>query len=80
MEVLYDLDEEAAALCREKGIQFVRGATVGVHPEYVSMVVDLLEERINEGTERPFLGTYGASHDLCPANCCLYPVSRPTRP
>jgi protoporphyrin/coproporphyrin ferrochelatase len=80
MEVLYDLDEEAASLCREKGIQFVRGDTVGVHPEYVSMIVVLLEERISEGTERPFLGTYGASHDLCPANCCLYPVSRPTRP
>jgi len=73
MEVLYDLDHEAADLCAEKGIQFVRAATVGVHPRFVSMIVDLIEERLSPDTERPFIGDYGPSHDLCPTNCCLYP-------
>jgi len=73
MEVLYDLDHEAADLCKEKGIQFVRAATVGVHPRFVSMIVDLIEERLSLDTGRPFVGSYGPSHDLCPLNCCLYP-------
>lgn len=73
MEVLYDLDHEAADLCKEKGIQFVRAATVGVHPRFISMIVDLIEERLECDTERPSVGGYGPSHDLCPANCCLYP-------
>ena len=73
MEVLFDLDHEAADLCKEKGIQFVRAASVGVHPKFVSMIVDLIEERLSPDTERPCLGSYGPSHDLCPANCCLYP-------
>lgn len=80
MEVIYDLDHEAADLCRERGIQFVRAATVGVHPKFVKMIVDLIEERLSVGTERPYLGSLGASHDLCPIDCCLYPVTRPTRP
>ena len=78
MEVLYDLDHEAADLCTEKGIQFVRAATVGVHPRFISMIVDLIEERLSLDTERPFVGSYGPSHDLCPANCCLYPQSADT--
>ncbi len=73
MEVLYDLDHEASDLCKEKGIQFVRAATVGVHPRFISMIVDLIEERLSCDTERPYVGQYGPSHDLCPANCCLYP-------
>jgi protoporphyrin/coproporphyrin ferrochelatase len=72
MEVMYDLDEEAADLCKEKGIRFVRAKTVGIHPEFVAMVVDLIQERLAEGTDRPCIGDMGASHDLCPANCCLY--------
>lgn len=73
MEVLFDLDHEAADICKEKGIQFVRAATVGTHPSFVKMIVDLLEERISSDTVRPYVGSYGPSHDLCPGNCCLYP-------
>lgn len=73
MEVLFDLDHEAADVCRRLGIEFVRAATVGVHPRFVSMIVDLIEERLSIETDRPYMGTYGASHDLCPGNCCLYP-------
>jgi ferrochelatase len=80
MEVLFDLDHEAADICKERGIQFVRAASVGVHPRFVSMVADLIEERLSVDTELPCMGTYGPSHDLCPPNCCLYtqPTRRPT--
>jgi ferrochelatase len=32
MEVMYDLDYEAAALCRDLGLNFVRARTAGTHP------------------------------------------------
>ncbi len=73
MEVLYDLDEEAANTSREHGITMIRAASVGTHPAFVSMVVDVIQERLAANTPRPFIGSYGASHDICPANCCLYP-------
>jgi ferrochelatase len=73
MEVLYDLDEEAASTCKALGIQMARAATVGTHPKFVAMIVDLIEERLRPGTERPALGSYGPSHDLCPVDCCRYP-------
>jgi len=80
MEVMYDLDEEAAAKCKELGIEFIRTPTVGTHPQFVAMVVDLIEERLRRGTDRPSVGNYGPSHDICPANCCLYPQTGRPRP
>lgn len=77
MEVLYDLDTEAAELCQRLGIDFARVPTVGVHPAFVRMIADLIQERMSGQSERPALGSYGPSHDICPADCCLYP--RPTR-
>lgn len=81
MEVIYDLDHEAKDLCDSLGIQFVRADTVGIRAPFVSMIVDLIEERLSEDTERPSIGSLGPSHDLCPLNCCLYPqTGRPQRP
>jgi len=74
MEVMYDLDEEALAKAAELGLACVRAGTVGVHPTFVSMIVDLIEERMQGTTERPSLGDLGAWHDVCPVNCCLYPL------
>lgn len=77
MEVLYDLDTEAAELCARLGIECVRVPTVGVHPAFIGMVADLIQERLSHNSERPYLGAYGPSHDVCPANCCLYPRPAP---
>ena len=77
MEVLYDLDTEAAEACKQNGIEMVRVPTVGVHPRFISMIADLVEERLFGLPERPYLGDYGPSHDVCPADCCLYPRTRP---
>ena len=58
MEVIYDLDTEARRLCESLGIRMVRAATVGVHPEFVSMIRDLVLER-TEGAPRLAVGDQG---------------------
>jgi protoporphyrin/coproporphyrin ferrochelatase len=45
MEVIFDLDTEAAATARELGLPFARAGTVGTHPAFVGALVDLLVER-----------------------------------
>jgi ferrochelatase len=42
MEVLYDLDTEARALCDQLGLKMVRAGTAGAHPKLVSMVCDMV--------------------------------------
>lgn len=73
IEVLFDLDTEAKQLCERLGIGFVRVPSVGVHPQFVSMVADLLQERIQPLETRASVGRLGPSHDVCPVDCCLYP-------
>ena len=77
MEVLYDLDTEAADLCRELGVAMARAATVGTAPQFVSMVRDLIAERAWNLPDRPALGRLPASHDVCPLDCCLAPQRPP---
>ena len=76
MEVLYDLDTEAAALCSELGIEMVRADTVGTDPAFVAMVRDLIAERHFAEPERVAIGSLPASHDVCPLDCCAAPVMR----
>ena len=77
MEVLFDLDTEARELCERLEINLHRASTAGSHPGFVRMVRDLIAERIEEDGERPYLGTLGPSHDVCPKDCCLYTPTRP---
>ncbi|MGC2742502.1 MAG: ferrochelatase [Candidatus Angelobacter sp.] len=42
MEVLYDLDTEARALCDQLGMKMVRAGTAGAHSKLVSMICDML--------------------------------------
>ena len=72
MEVLYDLDTEARELCGKLGLNLVRAATVGNHPAFVSMIRELLLERMGELPPRS-LGDQGASHDVCDPDCCAPP-------
>ena len=81
MEVVYDLDEEARVLCSELGLKMVRARTVGTHPLFVSLLRELIAERIGffEEPVRRAVGDDGPSHDVCPETCCL-PVARPYVP
>ncbi|MBP2707053.1 ferrochelatase [Microbispora sp. RL4-1S] len=69
MEVVYDLDVEAAATADKLGMALSRAATAGTHPAFVSMVGELLAEPEPAG---------------CAATCCPAPVrpasSRPSVP
>jgi ferrochelatase len=76
MEVLYDLDDEAQQACEEIGLNMLRAGTVGTHPRFVSMLGELIAERIRGTTDRRAIGEFGPSHDVCPVDCCL-PPSRP---
>jgi protoporphyrin/coproporphyrin ferrochelatase len=80
MEVVLDLDVEAAAKARELGLTMLRAATVGTHPAYVAMVRELVIERLREGTARPALGSLGPSHDRCAPDCCLSGRPGPAKP
>jgi ferrochelatase len=44
VEVLYDLDVEAAAVCRERGITMARAEAVNVHPRFIDALVDAVLE------------------------------------
>ena len=70
LEVLYDLDTEAAAVSAELGIHMERAATVGTHPDFLRMIRELILERIDSATPRLALGIFGPSHDVCPIDCC----------
>ena len=70
MEVIYDLDVEAQQLAHEIGINLRRAATAGTHPLFVKMIRELIMERMN-GTAARYLGSHGASHDVCEPTCCL---------
>ena len=71
MEVVYDLDVEVADLCDRLGLSMVRSAVVGTHPRFVSMIRELILERIEQMPTRLALGDHGPSHDVCPPDCCL---------
>jgi protoporphyrin/coproporphyrin ferrochelatase len=77
MEVLYDLDTEARAICGERGLNMVRAATVGVHPKFLSMIRELIRERLGICAARA-IGKCGPNHDVCPADCCPAPARRPS--
>ena len=72
--MLHDLDDEAAAVARERGMAFARARTVGTHPRFVAGIRDLIAERTEGGEERPVVGGMPASPDICPVDCCPRPA------
>jgi protoporphyrin/coproporphyrin ferrochelatase len=67
MEVIYDLDLEAASLAKERGIEMVRAGTAGTHPRFVAGLIELVRDAIANGVVH------------CAADCCQ-PAARPARP
>jgi len=58
VEVLYDLDVEAAETCRELGITMVRAEAVNVHPRFIDALADAVLDvwnRYNGGTPLPLI-------------------------
>ena len=82
MEVVFDLDTEAAQTAARLGLPYVRAATAGTHPALVSSLADVLAERAAaaRGEEvRPASTTgVGPFHTVCPPQCCR-PETRSAR-
>ena len=78
MEVVHDLDTEAAATAAKLGVTMTRVPTVGTHPSFVEMVVELVRERLDPALPRRSIWSSGARADVCPAACCP-PPGRPAR-
>ncbi|MEE9416821.1 MAG: ferrochelatase [Acidimicrobiales bacterium] len=78
MEVIWDLDTEAANRAEALGIRFVRAATVGTDSQFIDAIVELLDEYVRGTTPRA-LGSLPARSMLCAQDCCrLEP--QPSRP
>jgi ferrochelatase len=78
MEVVYDLDVEAARLARSLGLPLARAATPGTHPRFVSMITELVRERLGEVTPRA-LGDLGPAVRTCQNGCCGSGTIRPAQ-
>ena len=87
MEVVHDLDVEAAQTAASLGLPFARAKAPGPTPRFAAMVSELVAERLSgtafTGTEPQALGSFGARgyedswSDGCPADCCRYTPRRP---
>jgi ferrochelatase len=84
MEVVHDLDVEAAETAAALGLPFARAKAPGPTPRFAEMVRELVAERLS-GTEpqalgRLGLGAFTEGADSCPDDCCRYAPARPGRP
>lgn len=62
VEVLYDLDHEAAAVCREVGLEMRRAETVNDDPLFLDMMADIVEhmmDRYAKGRPLPIASPAG---------------------
>jgi ferrochelatase len=73
MEVVHDLDVEAAQTAASLGLPFARAKAPGLTPEFAAMVAELVAERIASADGADDLANF------CPADCCRYVPSRPGR-
>jgi protoporphyrin/coproporphyrin ferrochelatase len=77
MEVVHDLDVEAAETAASLGLPFARAKAPGLSARFASMVCELVVERVS-GAPAPALGDFGPAPAPCPADCCRYaPPARP---
>ena len=83
MEVIYDLDTEAAETAAGLGLAFVRAATAGVDPAFVSGLVDLMVERArvarDEAVDPAVIAGGTVGRYRCLPDCCTN-ARQPGRP
>jgi len=78
MEVVHDLDVEAAGVAGRLGLPLARAATPGADPRFVSMITSLVSERLGSELPPAALGSPGCGS----GDCCRLPAQagRPGRP
>ncbi len=70
VEVLWDLDHEAAETAAELGVRLVRTPSPGSDGRFAAMVRELVQERLDPATPKRSLSAIGPMHDHCPLGCC----------
>ncbi|MEO9221576.1 MAG: ferrochelatase [Mycobacteriaceae bacterium] len=78
LEVVWDLDTEAAEVADELGMSLVRAATAGTDPRFAELVAELVREQVSGAPARR-RGTVGAAGCTrngtpCGTKCCEPPV------
>jgi ferrochelatase len=83
VEVVWDLDNEAAEKAAELGLGFARAATAGPDPRFADMVVELIAEHAHNAAPRALgrVPSGGCTVDgaPCAIDCCA-PTRRPSPP
>ncbi|MDH3600802.1 MAG: ferrochelatase [Candidatus Tectomicrobia bacterium] len=77
MEVIYDLDIEAAELAQKLDMTMIRAGTVGIDAHFVTLLRHLIVERMTANPEILSIGNDGPGPDVCPIDCCLPGRGRP---
>jgi len=87
MEVVHDLDVEAAQTAASLGLPFARAKAPGPTARFAAMAAELVAERVSGAPALALgdlgLGAFAGGADGCPADCCRYTPARPaqsTRP
>lgn len=78
VEVVWDLDHEAAETAAERGLDFVRTPTAGTDPRFVAALVDMVEERLGRRGPVDTVTRFPATPDVCGIGCCAGARLRPT--
>ncbi len=69
MEVLFDLDTEAADAAKERGIEFLRAGTAGTHPRFVTAIREMVQA-----------AQVAPPAYICRPDCCRPATRPPARP
>lgn len=77
VEVIWDLDHEAAETAAKHDVWFRRAATPGTHPDFVAALADLVAERLDPAAA-PDAAASAGRPDRCPVGCCVN--TRATKP
>jgi protoporphyrin/coproporphyrin ferrochelatase len=84
MEVVHDLDVEAAETAASLGLPFARAKAPGSTPRFARPVCELVAERTDGAPALALgdlgLGAFAGGALNCPADCCRYAPQRPGRP
>jgi len=84
MEVVHDLDVEAAETAASLGLPFARAKAPGPTARFAQMVCELVAERTSGAPALSLgdfgLGAFSGGARACPADCCRYTPARPGRP
>ncbi len=71
VEVIWDLDHEAAGSAGDRGLLFWRVPTPGTDPRFVASLADLVAERVGRGLPREPVLDLARRPDVCPPGCCV---------